>query len=60
MDFEITLHDLFCELPSGYLQTLVESLPRCVEALLSAHGGLKILGRCTSFLFVCGGGGAFQ
>ncbi|GBO03719.1 hypothetical protein AVEN_253218-1 [Araneus ventricosus] len=39
MDLLTALQDSWCEFPSGYLQTLVESMPRRFAALLRARGG---------------------
>lgn len=39
MDLWTALQDAWCELPPGYLHTLVESMPRRVAALLRARGG---------------------
>nr|GBN84208.1 hypothetical protein AVEN_68233-1 [Araneus ventricosus] len=39
MDLWTALQDLWCELPPGYLQTLIESMSRHVAALLRAGGG---------------------
>ena len=33
------LQDSWCAMPPGYVQTLVESMPRRAEALLRARGG---------------------
>ncbi|GBM78532.1 hypothetical protein AVEN_244615-1 [Araneus ventricosus] len=39
MDLLTALQDSWCEFPPGYLQTLVESMPRRFESLLHARGG---------------------
>ncbi|GBM90391.1 hypothetical protein AVEN_222576-1 [Araneus ventricosus] len=39
MDLWTVLKDEWCELPSRYLQTLVESMPHRVTALLCVRGG---------------------
>ncbi|GBL75228.1 hypothetical protein AVEN_194462-1 [Araneus ventricosus] len=39
MDLWSALQDSWCELPPGYLQTLIESMSRRVAALLRAGGG---------------------
>ncbi|GBL82973.1 hypothetical protein AVEN_106470-1 [Araneus ventricosus] len=39
MDLWTVLKDEWCELPPGYLQTLVETMPRRVAALLCVRGG---------------------
>ncbi|GBM60321.1 hypothetical protein AVEN_108108-1 [Araneus ventricosus] len=39
MDLWTVLKDDWCELPPRYLQTLVESMPHCVAALLCVRGG---------------------
>ncbi|GBM30475.1 hypothetical protein AVEN_237700-1 [Araneus ventricosus] len=39
MDLWTVLKDEWCELPPRYLQTLVESMPRSVAALLCVRGG---------------------
>ncbi|GBM22814.1 hypothetical protein AVEN_226484-1 [Araneus ventricosus] len=49
IDLWTVLKDEWCELPPRYLQTLVESMPHRVAALLCAWGPYTILGRCTSF-----------
>ncbi|GBM07194.1 hypothetical protein AVEN_15434-1 [Araneus ventricosus] len=38
MDLWTVLKDEWCELPPGYIQTLIESMPRRVAALLRAGG----------------------
>ncbi|GBM64553.1 hypothetical protein AVEN_232732-1 [Araneus ventricosus] len=38
MDLLIVLQNSWCEFPPGYLQTLVESMPRLFASLLSAPG----------------------
>ncbi|GBM20623.1 hypothetical protein AVEN_230219-1 [Araneus ventricosus] len=38
MDLLTALQDSWCEFPSGYLQTPVESMPRRFASLLRAHG----------------------
>ncbi|GBN59397.1 hypothetical protein AVEN_202010-1 [Araneus ventricosus] len=38
MDLWTVLQDSWCELPPGYLQTLVEIMPRRIAALLRARG----------------------
>ncbi|GBM68230.1 hypothetical protein AVEN_268714-1 [Araneus ventricosus] len=49
MDLLTALQDSCCGFPTGYLQTLVESIPRRFGSLLRALGLNTILGRCTSF-----------
>ncbi|GBM07432.1 hypothetical protein AVEN_26500-1 [Araneus ventricosus] len=39
MDLWTALQDSWCELPPRYLQTLVESMPHRVAALLCVRGG---------------------
>ncbi|GFX75764.1 hypothetical protein TNCV_2237361 [Trichonephila clavipes] len=39
-DLWTALQDSWCQLPPALLQTLIESLPRHVAALLRARGGL--------------------
>ncbi|GBM16811.1 hypothetical protein AVEN_9395-1 [Araneus ventricosus] len=39
MDLLTALQDSWCEKPPGCLQTLVETMPRLVAALLRARGG---------------------
>ncbi|GBN49765.1 hypothetical protein AVEN_36002-1 [Araneus ventricosus] len=39
MDFRTALQDSWCGKPPGYLQTLVENMPRRVAALLRARAG---------------------
>ncbi|GBN00296.1 hypothetical protein AVEN_171889-1 [Araneus ventricosus] len=39
MDLLTALQDSWCEFPPGYLQTPVESMPRCSALLLHARGG---------------------
>ncbi|GBM68956.1 hypothetical protein AVEN_24361-1 [Araneus ventricosus] len=39
MDLLTALQDSCCEFPPGYLQTLVESMPRRFASLLRARGG---------------------
>ncbi|GFR00262.1 transposable element tcb2 transposase [Trichonephila clavata] len=47
IDLWTPLQDSWCQLPPALLQTLIESMPRRVAALLRARGraGYKILGR---------------
>ncbi|GBM99738.1 hypothetical protein AVEN_237665-1 [Araneus ventricosus] len=40
MDLLTALKDSWCQLPSEYFKTLVESMPRHIPALLRARGGL--------------------
>ncbi|GBL90720.1 hypothetical protein AVEN_203261-1 [Araneus ventricosus] len=49
MDLWTVLKDEWCELPPRYLQTLVESIPHHVAAIMCVGGSYMILGRCTSF-----------
>ncbi|GBL85625.1 hypothetical protein AVEN_193094-1 [Araneus ventricosus] len=50
MDLLAALQDSWCEVPPGYLQTLVESMPHRFASFLRAHGGPDtILRRCTRF-----------
>ncbi|GBL79421.1 hypothetical protein AVEN_203128-1 [Araneus ventricosus] len=39
MDLLTALQDSWCEKPPGYLQTLVDTMPRRVASLLRARGG---------------------
>ncbi|GBO10720.1 hypothetical protein AVEN_250135-1 [Araneus ventricosus] len=39
MDLLIALQESWCEFPPGYLQTLVESMPRRFASFLRARGG---------------------
>ncbi|GBO19781.1 hypothetical protein AVEN_180313-1 [Araneus ventricosus] len=39
MDLRISLQDSWCEEPPGYLQTLVDTMPRRVASFLCAHVG---------------------
>ncbi|GBN95713.1 hypothetical protein AVEN_78742-1 [Araneus ventricosus] len=41
MDFRTALQDSWCEIPPGYLQTLVDTMPRRVASLLCARVGPK-------------------
>ncbi|GBM70539.1 hypothetical protein AVEN_47655-1 [Araneus ventricosus] len=41
MDLRTALQDSWCEKPPGYFQTLVDTMPRRVAALLCARVGLK-------------------
>ncbi|GBO41037.1 hypothetical protein AVEN_250162-1 [Araneus ventricosus] len=41
MDLRTALQDSWCEKPPGYLQTLVDTMPRRVAALLCARVGPK-------------------
>ncbi|GBN40610.1 hypothetical protein AVEN_220297-1 [Araneus ventricosus] len=50
MDLRTALQDSWCEKPPGYLQTLVNTMPRRVASLLCARvRQVTILDRCTSF-----------
>ncbi|GBN09884.1 hypothetical protein AVEN_158685-1 [Araneus ventricosus] len=41
MDLRTALQDSCCGKPPGYLQTLVDTMPRCVVSLLCARVGSK-------------------
>ncbi|GBO14720.1 hypothetical protein AVEN_101962-1, partial [Araneus ventricosus] len=51
MDLCTSLQDSWCQLPPGYLQTLVEYMPRRVAVLLRARKGTtRYLGGVPVFL----------
>ncbi|GBM88368.1 hypothetical protein AVEN_54356-1 [Araneus ventricosus] len=41
MDLRTALQDSWCEIPPGYLQTLIDTMPRRVASLLCARVGPK-------------------
>ncbi|GBM83489.1 hypothetical protein AVEN_74109-1 [Araneus ventricosus] len=52
MDLWTVLKDESCELPPRYLQTLVESMPHCVAALLCVRRGLHDIGQVYQFFWL--------
>ncbi|GBM13205.1 hypothetical protein AVEN_214921-1 [Araneus ventricosus] len=52
MDLWTVLKDEWCELPPRYLQTLVESMPHRVAALLCVLGGLHDIRQVYQFFWL--------
>ncbi|GBN77291.1 hypothetical protein AVEN_38300-1 [Araneus ventricosus] len=52
MDLWTALQDSWCELPPGYLQTLIESMSRRVAALLRAGGALHDISQVYQFFWL--------